>query len=233
MEGIDGGAVSRWVRFKKFCHCSCLPDIRPLTIDHWPLTIDHQPLTIDHKPSIINHWPCCRWVMGEGAELVLEEWKTIGSTWKPSPPSSPSTSPSNSPSTLRPKWQSPLPSPVLWPIPISIVFTLTTTFPIIDYFTKIQHRFSFQHRHRRYPAHMLVSQEHGMIYTANYGGSSFSTLRLGPGGEVRFLSETFSQVILSRWAMWSVWKISHWKGKTAETRRIHIKPLSKVFFEDW
>jgi len=56
-----------------------------------------------------------RWVMGEGAELVLEEWKTIGST---------------------------------------------------------------------YPAHMLVSQEHGMIYTANYGGSSFSTLRLGPGGEV-------------------------------------------------
>jgi len=31
---------------------------------------------------------------------------------------------------------------------------------------------------------MLVSREHGMIYTANYGGSSFSTLRLGSGGEV-------------------------------------------------
>ena len=36
----------------------------------------------------------------------------------------------------------------------------------------------------RYPAHMLVSSEHRMIYTANYGGSSFSALRLGPGGEV-------------------------------------------------
>jgi len=56
-----------------------------------------------------------RWIMGEGAELELQEWRTIGST---------------------------------------------------------------------YPAHMLVSSEHGMIYTANYGGSSFSALRLGPGGEV-------------------------------------------------
>ena len=26
-----------------------------------------------------------------------------------------------------------------------------------------------------------------MIYTANYGGSSFSTLKLGPGGEVMML----------------------------------------------
>ena len=34
---------------------------------------------------------------------------------------------------------------------------------------------------------MLVSGEHEMIYTANYGGSSFSTLRLGAGGEVIFL----------------------------------------------
>lgn len=56
-----------------------------------------------------------RWAMREGAQLELQEWKTIGST---------------------------------------------------------------------YPAHMLVSREHGMIYTANYGGSSFSALTLGPGGEV-------------------------------------------------
>ena len=57
MEGIDGGAVSRWVRFKKFCHCSCLPDLRPLTIDHRPLTIDHWPSTIDHRLSTIAHRP--------------------------------------------------------------------------------------------------------------------------------------------------------------------------------
>ena len=103
---------------------------------------------------------------------------------------------------------------------------------------------------------MLVSAEHGMIYTANYGGSSFSTLRLGAGGEVIFLLLMIILMLLvilvmllvmlvmptmlvkmvrlileigSRWAMWSVWKIFRLKEKPAETRRIHTKLLSKVF----
>ena len=52
------------------------------------------------------------------------------------------------------------------------------------------------HLDDRYPAHMLVSQEHGMIYTANYGGSSFSTLTLGPRGEVIMMSMVLLLVIL-------------------------------------
>ena len=52
---------------------------------------------------------------------------------------------------------------------------------------------------------MLVSAEHGMIYTANYGGSSFSALRLGPGGEVMVKINLVSQIFdicPQRWAMW-------------------------------
>ena len=46
-----------------------------------------------------------------------------------------------------------------------------------------------------YPAHLLAVPGQGMLYTANYGGSSFSGLQLGPGGELGELEllETFPQ----------------------------------------
>jgi len=40
-----------------------------------------------------------------------------------------------------------------------------------------------------YPAHLVVSREHSLAYTANYGGNSFSMLSLGSEGELGELME--------------------------------------------
>ena len=64
MEGEAGGAVSRWVRLKTVCCWFCIKVPRGC----WSLKA--------------YFWPCSRWIMGEGAELELQEWKTIGSTYE-------------------------------------------------------------------------------------------------------------------------------------------------------